>query len=95
MPNTTSAKKALRQNETRRVRNLSVKRSVKKNIKQFNALLDSGSLEDAKNQLQTVFKTLDKAAKTGVIKKNKSSRLKSRLSLRLNRASGSNAESQV
>ena len=53
------------------------------------------SLEEAKKQLQVVFKALDKAAKTGVIKKNKSSRLKSRLSLRLNKTSTSGAQSQV
>jgi len=95
MPNTTSAKKALRQNETRRARNLSIKRNIKKSIKQFDDLVAGGNLEEAKKQLQVVFKVLDKAAKTGVIKKNKSSRLKSRLSLRLNKASASGAESQV
>jgi len=89
MPNTVSAKKALRQNESRRVRNLSVKRAIKKSVKQFDVFVASGNLGEAKTQLQSVFKVLDKAAKTGVIKKNKASRLKSRLSLRLNKASAS------
>lgn len=95
MPNTTSAKKALRQNEKRRAKNLSVKRNIKKNIKQFDSFVTSGNLDEANKQLQSVFKALDKAAKTGVIKKNKSSRLKSRLSIRLNKVSTSGAESQV
>jgi len=77
------------------VRNLSVRRSIRKTIKQFETSVASGNLEDTKSQLQAVFKVLDKAAKTGVIKKNKSSRLKSRLSLRLKKASVSGAESQV
>jgi len=95
MPNTTAAKKALRQSEGRRVKNLSVKRSVKSNIKLFDSLVSGGKFEEAKNQLQTVFKVLDKAAKNNVIKKNKSSRLKSRLSLRLAKASGRGAQGQV
>ena len=77
------------------MRNLSVRRNIRKTIKQFEASVASGNLEDTKNQLQAVFKVLDKAAKTGVIKKNKSSRLKSRLSLRLKKTSVSGTESQV
>ena len=77
------------------MRNLSVKRNIKKSVKQFDGLVASGSFEEAKNQLPVVFKILDKAAKAGVIKKNKSSRLKSRLSLKLNKSSASGAESQV
>ena len=80
MPNTASAKKALRQNESRRAKNLSVKRNIKKSIKQFDGFVKSNNFEEARKQLQAVFKVLDKAAKTNVIKKNKSSRLKSRLS---------------
>ena len=37
-----------------------------------------------KKLLPKVYKTLDKAAKSGVIKKNKASRLKSRTSMLLN-----------
>jgi len=91
MPNTASAKKALRQNEKRRAKNLSIKRNIKKNVKQFDGFVISNNLEEAKKQLQVVFKILDKAAKTNVIKKNKAGRLKSRLSLRLNKASSSSA----
>jgi ribosomal protein S20 len=45
----------------------------------------AGKVKDAKKQLNIVFKKLDKAAKINVIKKNKSSRLKSRLSKLLNK----------
>ena len=93
MPKITSAKKALRQNKKRRVINLAIRRGVKQTVKEFDGLVVSGNLEEAKNKLPVVFKTLDKAAKTGVIEKNKSSRLKSRLSLRLNKASKSGSES--
>ena len=90
MPNTTSAKKALRQSESRRIRNFSVKRGVKKTIKEYVGLLESGQLEEAGTKLSTVYKALDKAARRGVIKKNKASRLKSRLSSRLKRAGVTN-----
>ena len=93
MPKITSAKKALRQNKKRRVINLAIRRNVKRNIKEFDGFVAGGNLEEAKNKLPVVFKVLDKAAKTGVIEKNKSSRLKSRLSLRLNKVSKSGTES--
>lgn len=79
MPNTKSAKKALRQNIRRRARNLQKKRILKTEIKKYKQLIASKKLEEAKNQLRIVYKKLDKAAKTNLIKKNKASRLKSRL----------------
>jgi len=45
--------------------------------------MESADLERAKEQLKVVYKTLDKAAKTKVIAKNKASRLKSKLAKRL------------
>ena len=93
MPNTQSAKKALRQSERHRVRNLSTKRGFKKAIKQFRQLVDAKQLYDARAKLPSVYKSLDKAAKIGVIKKNKSSRLKSRLTIQLQKASVSDTES--
>lgn len=92
MPNTQSAKKALRQSERRRVRNLSTKRSFKRAVKQFRQLIDAGQLDDARIRLPSVYKALDKAAKNGVIKKNKSSRLKSRLTTQLQKALVSGAK---
>ena len=79
MPIIQSAKKALRQNVRRRTRNTKQKESYKKTVKQYRKLVLEKKLDDAKKFLPAVFKVLDKAAKTGVIKKNKASRLKSRL----------------
>ena len=73
MPITASAKKALRQNITRRAMNVSRKKSLKEVVKDFKK---SPSAES----LAKVFQTLDKSAKSGIIKKNTASRLKSRLS---------------
>jgi len=87
MPITKSAKKALRQNVTRAKRNAARKKTYKKEVKDFRKLLAGKKAKDAEAKLKTVFKSLDKAAKAGVIKKNKASRLKSRLSQAIAKAS--------
>ena len=83
MPNTETAKKALRQNVRRRARNLAKQRQVKAVTKEYRRLLESGSMDSAKEKLTSVYKTLDKAAKTKIISKNKASRLKSKLAKKL------------
>jgi len=84
MPITQSAKKALRQNKRRRIKNLNQKRGFQSAIKEFKRMVAEKKMDEAKKQLSLVYKKLDKAAKTGVIKENKADRLKSRLSQRIN-----------
>jgi small subunit ribosomal protein S20 len=79
MPITSSAKKALRQNRTRRTRNIVKKTAYKDAVKAFKKLVIAKKVDDAKAKLSEVYKTLDKAAKTKAIEKNKANRLKSRL----------------
>ncbi len=86
MPITKSAKKALRQTATRKKRNTVRKEVYKKEIKDIKALLSSKNSADAEKKLATVYKALDKAAKTGAIKKNKASRLKSRIAKKFKKA---------
>lgn len=80
MPITRSAKKALRQNIRSKARNLTKKEAYKKAVKECRRLATAKKLEEAKAKLSEVYQALDKAAKTGVVKRNKASRLKSRLS---------------
>jgi len=87
MPNTTSAKKALRQTRTRYARNVIKKRVLKDAIKQFKKSVDTEDFSVAKEKLSLVFKKLDKSAKANIIKKNKADRLKSRLSIYLSKKS--------
>jgi small subunit ribosomal protein S20 len=87
MPITKSAKKALRQNVTRAKRNVLRKETYKKEVKEFRKLLGGKKMDALEAKLKTVFKSLDKAAKTNVIKKNKASRLKSRLAQAMAKAS--------
>ncbi len=79
MPITKSAKRALRQSVRRREQNLARAEAVRKSIKEYKKLVLGKRLDDAKAKLSLVYKSLDKAAKTGAIKKNRASRLKSRL----------------
>ena len=82
---TKSAKKAYRQNIKRRKRNLKVKDAVRKVVKNFKKLVDGGKLDEAKKEIPNLYKVLDKASKVNVFSKNKSARLKSRLSSSLKR----------
>lgn len=79
MPNIKSAQKALRQTKRRKARNVKRKTELKTVVKKYKALTKSDK-DEAKKYLSEVYKKLDKSAKVNLIKKNKASRLKSRLS---------------
>ncbi|MFH1346676.1 MAG: 30S ribosomal protein S20 [Spirochaetota bacterium] len=80
MPIIQSAKKAMRQNIRRRKVNVKRKIALKTVVKQYKKLVASGEKDKAKEYLSTVYKKFDKTAKVKLIKKNKASRMKSRLS---------------
>lgn len=86
MPNTKSAKKALRQNIQHRKRNIDQRRKLKDTIKEYKKVLAENDTKKAVEKLPVVFKTLDKAAKINLIKRNKANRLKSRLSKKIVKA---------
>lgn len=79
MPKIQSAKKALRQNIKRKKANVKKKTELKSVIKQYKKMAFENK-EEAKKYLSQVYKKLDKSAKVNLIKKNKASRMKSRLS---------------
>ena len=85
MPQTKSAKKALRQNKKRRLLNLRYKIKMKRLIKEARSLIKEGKASKALEMLPQVYKAIDKAAKRGVIKKNTAARKKSRLARALNK----------
>ena len=85
MPITSSAKKALRASKRKRGFNLVKKDQVSKVIKQFKKLVIDKNIKEAKKLFPQVQKALDKATKTGLLKKNTSSRKKSRLIAMLKR----------
>ena len=79
MPKTASAKKALRQSVRRRAQNIKRNEAYKAAAKAVRDLARSGKKSEAAALLPALYKALDKAAKTNAIKKNKASRIKSRL----------------
>lgn len=79
MPITRSARKALRQSARRRAGNLRKKEAYKAVVKEIKKSVLTGQKQAAAALLPKLYQALDKAAKTGVIKKNKAARLKSRL----------------
>ncbi len=85
-PITKSAKKALRQSKKRRVRNIQKKKIIKKLLKEIKNLVSEKKSEEAKKLLPQVYKLLDKAAKTGLIKKNTVARKKSRITKLINKS---------
>jgi small subunit ribosomal protein S20 len=79
MPNIKSAAKAMRQSIRRRARNIKTKDKFKEAVKAVKKLIAAGKKSEAMEAMKKAMSTLDKAVKTNVIKKNKSSRLKSRI----------------
>lgn len=86
MPITSSAKKALRSSKRKRVYNVRRRDAVSEVTKQIKKLVATGKKAEATKLLAQAYKQLDKSAKAGFIKKNTSSRNKSRLSALVKKA---------
>jgi len=86
MPNTESAKKRMRQNEVRRLRNRAVKSALKTQIRKVRESAGQTDAQAAETEFRRATKKLDQAAAHGVIHDNTASRLKSRLSALLKRS---------
>ena len=76
---TANAKKAHRASLKKHVYNVRRKRVLTSTTKDVKKFIIAGSKNEANASLSAAFKALDKAAKTGVIKKNTADRKKSRL----------------
>ena len=84
MANIKSQIKRNRQNEKRRLRNKSVKSSLKTAIRKFNEASAAGDNDTAVALLRDAARKLDKAASKGVIHKNQAANRKSAITKRLN-----------
>jgi small subunit ribosomal protein S20 len=73
-----------RQNEKRRMRNKSVKSSLKTAIRKYNEALAAGNADNALVLLRDASRKLDKAASKGVIHKNQAANRKSAIARRFN-----------
>jgi len=79
MANTSSAKKAIRVSERKRIINLRVNRAYKEDRKAVMKSIASKDKATAEKLLPTAFKSIDKAVKGNVIHKNTAARYKSQL----------------
>jgi small subunit ribosomal protein S20 len=87
MPNTPSAKKALRQNEKRRLQNRSQRSALRTAVKKVRTAAEGTDAAAAQEAYRLATKKLDQAAAKNLIHKNSASRTKSRLAKLLSKKS--------
>ena len=84
MANIKSQQKRIRTNELARLRNKSVKSSVRTSVRAFREAAQAGEKDKAAELLLETTRKLDKAATKGVIHKNQAANKKSALARALN-----------
>ena len=84
MANIKSQIKRIRTNEQARLRNKSVKSSLKTAVRRFREAAESGDREAALSALNAASRQLDKAVGKGVIHANQAANKKSAMALRAN-----------
>ena len=83
MANIKSQIKRNKQNEKRRLRNKSVKSSLKTAIRKFHEAAAAGDMDTATALMRDASRKLDKAASKGVIHKNQAANRKSAISVKM------------
>jgi small subunit ribosomal protein S20 len=86
MPNTTSAKKRLRQDSVRRLRNRASKSAMRTQIRKVREAVQAGDVQKAEQEFQVAAQKLDRAGASRVIHPNKAARLKSRMQRAIKKA---------
>ena len=84
MPNIKSAKKRVLTNKRKEEENIVVESRMKNSIKKLEKTVKEGKTEESKELLTATLKNIDKAQNINIVKKNKASRLKSRLTKSVN-----------
>jgi small subunit ribosomal protein S20 len=85
LANTRSAKKRIRQNEKRRLRNREILSRTRTHVKHARKVVESGDYTTSQEAVKKAISELDRAASKGVIHKNNAARRKSRLIAHLNK----------
>ncbi len=85
LANIKSAKKRIRVNEKKAMRNKMIKSSVKTAVKKVNSAIAAGDKEAASAALSSAISKINKAASKGIYHKNTASRKVSRLTLAVNK----------
>ncbi|MCU1608590.1 MAG: small subunit ribosomal protein [Pseudonocardiales bacterium] len=84
MANIKSQLKRIRTNEKARLRNKSIKSSLKTAIRRFREAAAAGEKDRALGELRTASRQLDKAVSKGVIHRNQAANRKSAMASRVN-----------
>ena len=84
---TKSAKKAIKSSSKKAVFNLRRKRTLKTLTRNIDKEIKGGEISKVKERLPQIQKAIDKAAKSGVIKKNTASRKISRIVTKIKNSS--------
>jgi len=87
MPNHKSAEKRVRQSERRRLINRNNRAKLRTSIKKLRTALDGGDTTESTSLLPITVSEIDKAVRKGALHRNAAARQKSRLTIRVNRAS--------
>ena len=82
---TSSAKKAIRSSARKRIFNLRRVGNMRRIVKDIKKLVAEKKTDEANSLLPQAYKAIDKAAESGIIKKNNAARKKSRLSRFINK----------
>jgi len=86
LPNTKSAKKQVRVNQRKQLRNKPIRSHSKTLVRKAEELIFSGQIKEADEGVKAAISSLDKAAEKGIIHANNAARRKSRLMKKLNQA---------
>ena len=84
MANIKSAIKRIRRTERQSTVNRRNRARLRTQVKSLMGPIESGSAEDAQKALPATVSSIDRAVQKGIIKKNKGSRMKSRLTRKVN-----------
>lgn len=87
MANHKSAKKRIRQNEKRRLRNRYWRSTMRTSIRNVRTAVADGNVDQARERLQVAIRMIGKVRSKGIIHRNQASRRISRLTRFVNRAS--------
>jgi small subunit ribosomal protein S20 len=88
MPHTRSAKKNMRKNEARKLRNRTTKKIIKTQLKKFTDVAATGTPEQLRDEYNATAKKLDKAAAKRIVHPNAAARKKSQLAKALQKKTG-------
>ena len=88
MANTKSAKKRIRQNSRRRVRNARIRTRARSSVRAARLAMESNDPGAGSEAVKAAIKELDRAASSGVIHRKNAARRKGRLEKRLAKVKG-------